>query len=456
LKLEYINFKEIFDSRKVITNHEGVDPKTKKFNPDGIFSEEIFGRLDNEGMQYSCECGDYVGKFYLGKICENCGTEVKFIEPSVERIGWIDLGEDFRIINPVFYNFILKLFSKKVITNIINYKSKLDQEGNLVENPEPPTPYAGIGIYEFEQRFDEILEEMYKVSKSKDKNEYYNEIKNNRELVFIDKIPVFSPTLRPAMMMGESMIFDEINNLYNIIILNSNMIKNALEGERNEMSIFPLLTTIQNTMNEVFAKIVESLKGKYGFIRNNIMGSRLNWTARNVITPLPPGKAIDEVSMPYLTFIELYKFQILNILVSAKRMSYFDANQLWAHATTHFNQEAYKIMLEIMNKTKGGLEILLNRNPSINHGSILQLRVTEIKKDYNDLTLSINNTILGPLAGDYDGDTLNIVALIDNDLKAAFRCFNPRLMLVDSNDGRFNGQLNIDRDQVLGMFCFNN
>ena len=48
------------------------------------------------------------------------------------------------------------------------------------------------------------------------------------------------------------------------------------------------------------------------------------------------------------------------------------------------------------------IEVLLNRNPTINIGSILCLKIIDVKHDFNDLTMSINNSILTLLAGDYD------------------------------------------------------
>jgi hypothetical protein len=47
--------------------------------------------------------------------------------------------------------------------------------------------------------------------------------------------------------------------------------------------------------------------------------------------------------------------------------------------------------------------IVINRNPTIAVGSMLYLKIKEIKKDINDLTASISNLILTPLNGDYDG-----------------------------------------------------
>lgn len=456
MKLKFINYDDYFDENNVITNKDGVDKKMK-FTDDGVFSERIFGKLDNEGIQYTCDCGKYKGKFYNNKLCEVCNTNVKYIEPLVKRTGWITF-DGLNIVNPNFFFMISRIIPKATLINIISFNKKIDKDGQLKEEEDlDVNPFSNLGLLEFYERFDEILDFYYSVSKAKNKEGFYNLIKSNREFVFIDKMPVFSPVLRPAMMMpNNNLIFDEINNFYNSIILNSNIIKSSTEGERTDVVINPLLADIQFFANDIYEKIIENMKGKTGFIRNNIMGSRVNFSARNVITPLPYGYEIDDIVVPYLTFIELYKFEIISILVSLKKINYLEANNIWGNATTHFNEEIYHIMEEIRTKTNGGLKVLLNRNPSINYGSILLLKIAGIKKDYEDVTMSISNNILPALAGDYDGDTLNLVPIKDNSLKKTFSVFSPKYMLISSNDGKFNNDFNIDRDQMLGMFSLNN
>ena len=52
-------------------------------------------------------------------------------------------------------------------------------------------------------------------------------------------------------------------------------------------------------------------------------------------------------------------------------------------------------------------------------------------------------------------DTLNIIPLLDNRLKRTFEVFNPKKLFINNNNGKFNGNLNVSKDQVLGMASFN-
>jgi DNA-directed RNA polymerase beta' subunit len=399
MKLEFLDYDSIFEEAKIITNHEAVDSKTKKFNQDGIFSELIFGKLDNDGIQYSCDCGKYIGKFYNNKECDVCNTRVNFIQPMVKKLGWIDLRPNF-VINPIFYHFISKIVRKVFLNGIIQYDKKFSRDGIIKDNENEKNPYANIGLFEFREKFWEIIDYFYEKSKNKQKHKFYNRLVENFDIIFIDKIPVFSTILRPAIMMKENLVFDEINNVYNNIINSNNQIKDSAKSEQTDLNILPILANIQSMVNELFDKVIENIKGKTGFIRNNIMGNRVNYSARNVITPLRAGHSLDSIILPYLTFLELYKFQIINLLSTMENINPIEANQIWSEATLKFNEKIYKIMRDLIEKTKGGVKILFNRNPTINYGSIMQLQVIDVKKDYNDLTASISNNILKPLGGD--------------------------------------------------------
>jgi hypothetical protein len=184
--------------------------------------------------------------------------------------------------------------------------------------------------------------------------------------------------------------------------------------------------------------------------------NRINFSARCVITPLPSGHRISDIVLPYLTFMELFKFNILNVVSTVKGVSFSRANSIWSEATTAFSQEMHGVMQTLVKRTRGGLCVLLNRNPTIAPGSILLLDVVGAKTDYDDLTAGISNNILTLLGGDYDGDTLNIIPVFDDGLKGTFRVFDPKRMMLSPNNGRFNAACGPDRDQVLGLFSLNN
>ena len=78
-------------------------------------------------------------------------------------------------------------------------------------------------------------------------------------------------------------------------------------------------------------------------------------------------------------------------------------------------------------------------------------KVKYIKKDMKDLTLNINNGLLNLLAGDYDGDVLNLIALMEDWYVDEFGIFQPHCMTIDRNNGNFNRDVGLSRDRVAGI-----
>ena len=94
-------------------------------------------------------------------------------------------------------------------------------------------------------------------------------------------------------------------------------------------------------------------------------------------------------------------------------------------------------------------------NPSISYGSILSMNVADIKSDYSDLTMSIPINVLQFLAGDFDGDVLNIISIKDAKMAESYdKVFNPAYMMIDKNNGTFNRAARLIKDQAIGLYAF--
>ena len=96
-----------------------------------------------------------------------------------------------------------------------------------------------------------------------------------------------------------------------------------------------------------------------------------------------------------------------------------------------YNQEIHQIMTELIMESRApcgeyGIPILLNRNPTLKHGSILLLRVTRVKTDPRDMSASTSGPIAPMYNGDYDGDTENFLLLLDNITARALQPFEPK------------------------------
>lgn len=409
-KLVLLNFEDIFDSTKVLTNHVPVT-KEKTFTEGGVFSEEIFGEMSGD---------------------------------DIDTIGWITI-EKGHIINPIMFNHLKRLLGKD-LDRIIKYEKSIDKDGNIVEDEEED---QNLGLLGFKDNFVALVE---KYGNKKKYEKEYNFVLQNMEHVFINKIPVFNSKLRPASMIANTMVYDEINAEYNMIL---KYLHESDQLEDDHLTL-PLLYNIQNYAVKIWNNIIaDYLRGKKGFLRKSNLGSRINFSSRNVITPLI-GRNIDEVAIPYVVFAELYKYHLIALMSESKGIDYIEALDIWREKSLKFDEELYKYMMLLMERSEGGLNILLNRNPSISVGSILYLKIGEIKKDFSDVTLSISNNLLASLAGDFDGDVLNIIPILDINMQMMFSILSPSSLLIDRNNGKFNRRFGLEKDQILGIHILNN
>ena len=106
-----------------------------------------------------------------------------------------------------------------------------------------------------------------------------------------------------------------------------------------------------------------------------------------------------------------------------------------------------QIIESLIQASGKGLPVIINRNPTIMYGGILSCKVVGISDNYS---LMVPLQILRGLAADFDGDTLNILYLINNGfIEAADRVFSPRAMIISKNDGYFDNNFNLQRDELI-------
>ena len=460
-----LNNHEIF-GRKVRTVKNGEEVEENAFTEDGLFSPSIFGTFDTE-HEYSCKCGHLNGKFYEGYMCPKCNTKVTFKESLVDKMGWIDLsgntyredgsiaeyGSGYKILKYIDYPYLEKIIGKQNLKNIIHVPNMITSEGELntamikeVQESAPECKYWYIGLSEFYNKYNEILSYYYTLN-SVDNPKIFEFVYDPAE-VFTDKIPVISTLLRPAVRTADGLKLDVLNTIY-VRLIKNNKILNA-KIEQIDLIKNSTLEIIQSEYFQLCEEILKNVKGKGGLIRSQICGTRVDYSARNIITPAHAGIKMDEVVLPYITMLELYKFEIINIVHNVKKVSIREAEKIHFKAMKKFDRELYLIMKKMIKDTD--CRILLNRNPTIAIGSMLCVRIADVKEDYTDLTLSLHNSILTLLAGDFDGDVLNIISIKDTEMKEVFKAvLSPEALLIDTNSGDIKEDLLLERDQILGL-----
>jgi DNA-directed RNA polymerase beta' subunit len=435
------------DMTRIITDPVPVSKDFKKFTDGGLFSPRIFGASDSDVIMYSCECGELFGRFHSGEICSTCKTEANERGASIERMGWIDLGEDNTMIHPLMFQHVKKILGKAA-KDILGYDPKLDLRGDHHRGTSDG-PYDNLGMIGFREKYEEVLS-FYAETGNDSVQESLAFVSSYPELMFSQYIPVFSKLLRPAFVSGETITFSEENVTYGAILTAAESLKSLKDGMDCRVHRLKLLWEIQENMDKVFARIVEILSGKNGLLRGYLLGSRFNFSSRTVISPLPAtaGYQMNEVEYPYFAAVEMLRFEIINLL--RRNGSIASASRTWKAATASFCPRVYDVVCELVETTVGGVTLLINRNPTLQLGNILYMRIAKVKDNPNDLTMGLPNNILGFLSGDYDGDVLNTFSIKDLDHKKFFERLDPRRLVISADHAGINSSVYFASDYAAG------
>lgn len=417
----------------------------------GIFSTR-YGSTSQDAEsykhRYSCNCGMLQGSINHGIICTNCDSVVRFRDDNMSIFGWIVLKE-YCIIHPNIYCSLESLIGADRLDRIIEADIQVDVNGREIVNDSIPKkkdePFRGIGLPEFQRRFQEIID--FYLSIHPTKKNYYDDIMAHKDMVFAHSIPVFSTLLRPTKLDNNgSLKYEKTNENYNLIAhLVNECNKNKLKPDRQKKNKYELLYGIQTQFNIIYDELCKILAKKKGDIRSAI-GGRYAFTSRCVIRQSVHLKP-DQIALPYHCLCELLQQVIINILVRSYNFSYADAYKKWYKGQLTFDPTILKIIKGLINDSNGGLPVLINRNPTINFGGILSCKVVDVNLDF---TMSISLLILPLLAADFDGDTLNIMYLYNQDfIREADKILSPRQMFISKNDGRCNMQVMHSRDTII-------
>jgi DNA-directed RNA polymerase, beta'' subunit/160 kD subunit len=444
----------------IILDKEGLDKSKTVRTEDGIYSPK-FGSIwgDENAFEelYSCKCGHTNSKYNLGLKCPKCGYPVVFKDKNVHMTGWFKL-DNYKLIHPNIYHKLCSLIGSKRLNAILRVDWETETNGSPIkpiidESTRNIKKYDNIGLFEFERRFDEICE--FFLQKKKDKIDIYEFIMENREKVFTSCFPVIPLFLRPIVLGDEDFMYTKLNTKYAQLsakFFNVNY-KHSEFDEKEEKILLTRLYSIQRNYYYLCDMIMDMLNKKEGHIRNDVLGFKANFVTRSVITPLS-GTKINEVHFSYLGFLEMYKPEILNTLCKLKGITLNEADVIWKRAQIRFDKTVYKVMEYIVDNTE--CWILFNRNPTLNYGSILEMKITKVKPSYDDLTISVPINVLPILAADFDGDSINALSLKDIYLKKAYNKFNPRTkMIISKNDGLFDNNFNLIKDQLICLHYFN-
>jgi len=242
-----------------------------------------FGDDNAFAERYSCKCKKYIGKMYLGHVCDRCGTPVEYVDIDLTKFGWIII-DDFKVMSPIYDQKLLNLLGKQdedmVLDKIleVNY----DDDGKveftdkeLLQLKKHPFIHKGMVWLSDPANLMTVLE-YYERRRPKTKAKAFKELKDDVYNIFTHCIPVYSALLRTELPgeKGSKLFKLKVNTCYGAMIRISNFINDIDKSDYMEKinSINMQLFAIQKEIRDVFEETYKSFMKKSGIIMSKVIG----------------------------------------------------------------------------------------------------------------------------------------------------------------------------------------
>ncbi len=433
-----------------IKKPETINYRTFKPERDGLFCARIFGPIKD----YECLCGKYKRMKYKGVICEKCGVEVTLAKVRRERMGHIDLAA------PVAHIWFLKSLPSRIgllldmtlkdlervlyFENYIVMESGLESDleiGQLLSEEDYNEAQerlgedaftAGIGaeaIRELLEGLDleaesemlrkEIAEattalKPIKLAKRLKVVESFIQSGNRPEWMIMTIVPVIPPELRPLVPLdGGRFATSDLNDLYRRVINRNNRLKRLMELRAPDIIIRNEKRMLQESVDALFdngrrgrvitgankrplKSLSDSLKGKQGRFRQNLLGKRVDYSGRSVIVVGPELK-LHQCGLPKKMALELFKPFIYSRL-DAK--GYASTVKQSKKLVEKEKPEVWDILDEVIREHP----VLLNRAPTLHRLGIQAFEPVLVEGK----AIQLHPLVCAAFNADFDGDQMAV------------------------------------------------
>ncbi|MFN9706921.1 MAG: DNA-directed RNA polymerase subunit beta', partial [Planctomycetota bacterium] len=393
---------------------ETINYRTYRPERDGLFCERIFG----PEKDYECGCGKYKGIKHKNITCDKCGVMITHSRVRRKRMGHINLAA------PVAHIWFFKAMPSRLGTLLGLKTASLEkviyfQDYIVIEPGDTPLKalqllsedefrqarqkygmggQAGMGaeaIRELLRRLDlatlsEQLREDLKRTESKQKiKDYIKRLKtvemlrdsgNKSEWMILDAIPVIPPDLRPLVPLDSgNFATSDLNDLYRRLINRNNRLKKLLDLNAPEVIIRNEKRMLQQSVDALFdnnrcrrpvlgssnrplKSLTDMIKGKQGRFRENLLGKRVDYSARSVIV-VGPELRLHQCGLPKIIALELFQPFIIRRL---KELGHADTIKSAKKMLERKDEEVWDILEEVIQNHP----VLLNRAPTLHRVGI--------------------------------------------------------------------------------------
>ncbi|MBT6165604.1 MAG: DNA-directed RNA polymerase subunit beta', partial [Phycisphaerae bacterium] len=433
---------------------ETINYRTYRPEKDGLFCERIFG----PERDYECGCGKYKGTKFKGIICDRCGVKVTHSRVRRKRMGHINLAAStvhiwfFKALPSRLGTLLAMKTSdlEKIIyfqDYVILVPGDADIEGAPVEYKQVITEdqyreirsRGGYGDFRAEMGagavreliealdlHEEVLEirEGLANTRSKQKTadlakrlkliEHLRTSHNEPEWMILDVVPVIPPELRPLVMLESgNFATSDLNDLYRRIINRNNRLKKLMDLNAPEVIIRNEKRMLQQAVDALFdngrcrrpvlgssnrplKSITDMIKGKQGRFRENLLGKRVDYSARSVIV-VGPNLKLNQCGLPKKIALELFQPFIIRRL---KDQGLADTIKSAKRMLERRDEEVWDILEQVIHQHP----VLLNRAPTLHRMGIQAFEPVLVEGK----AITLHPLVCTGFNADFDGDQMAV------------------------------------------------
>jgi DNA-directed RNA polymerase subunit beta' len=377
-----------------------------------------------------------------------CGVDI--VNSDVRRKRFAKIRLPIAIVNPLFYDLVVEIGGKgfkdaldQLMRDEKSYLYVDDGEYIVASENENPIP-KGHKIYE---RTDAIYKLVHDFANMvyEDGKEEWKVIIDNIDSLLIKNIIVLPPDLRPSSAIsGGKQKMDRINRYYTqILTKKESMNETILDIIRDKNLYYTYFKQLQQTVNELYNRILDKMAKKKGLIRGNILGKRIDFSGRAVITP-DPTLSLDQCVLPYLMILEIFKLPIAKRIIELGKFKLLNkAIDFVDECIETNNPILYKVCEEIIKDEV----CILNRQPSLHKLSMLAFNI----KITLDKVIKIHPLACTPFNADFDGDQMAVYIPVSEEAKEEIK---NKMLITNNLSSPANEDLTTtpSQDMILGIY----
>ncbi|MDZ7890219.1 MAG: DNA-directed RNA polymerase subunit beta' [Rhodoferax sp.] len=468
---------------------ETINYRTFKPERDGLFCAKIFGPIKD----YECLCGKYKRLKHRGVICEKCGVEVTQTKVRRERMGHIDLAA------PCAHIWFLKSLPSRLglvlDMTLRDIERVLYFEAYVVTDPgmTPLKKYSIMSEDDFDAKFQEYGDEFIakmgaegikdllesididgsieklrndltgselKIKKNAKRLKVLEAFKKSGikpEWMVLDVLPVLPPDLRPLVPLdGGRFATSDLNDLYRRVINRNSRLRRLLELKAPEIIARNEKRMLQEAVDSLLdngrrgkamtgankralKSLADMIKGKSGRFRQNLLGKRVDYSGRSVITVGPTLK-LHQCGLPKLMALELFKPFIFARLEAMGIATTIKAAKKEVESGT-------PVVWDILEEVIKEHPVMLNRAPTLHRLGIQAFEPILIEGK----AIQLHPLVCAAFNADFDGDQMAVHVPLSVEAQ-----MEARTLMLASNNVLFpaNGEPSIvpSQDVVLGLY----